>query len=253
MNYKKLYNTIIENRLKNPLGGYIERHHILPKCLGGSDDKSNLVKLSAREYYICHLLLTKIYKTGIKHSKMIYAYMMMCYVKGENQKRDYKSNSRLYESRKREFAQIMSKKIKIANKDYMWINNPTLRISKKVLKTYPIEEGWFNGRVINWDLYENNGYLIECKYCANKVYSKSKLVFCCKECRERYIFENSFLYKNKEKFKEYYKQTENMLKTFKMLGKNGIGKSFYIALKIIKEDPELLEIYNKHKYKDVVL
>lgn len=41
--------------------GYVERHHILPKALGGSDDSSNLVALTAREHFVAHVLLAKIY------------------------------------------------------------------------------------------------------------------------------------------------------------------------------------------------
>lgn len=60
MNYQKIYDNIIHNRLLNSItDGYTECHHILPKSLGGSNDKSNLINLTAREHFICHLLLTK--------------------------------------------------------------------------------------------------------------------------------------------------------------------------------------------------
>lgn len=62
--YKNWYYRIINNRLTNPiLNQYTETHHIIPKCLGGSNYSSNLVKLTAREHYICHLLLIE--KNGI--------------------------------------------------------------------------------------------------------------------------------------------------------------------------------------------
>ena len=41
--------------------GYVERHHILPRALGGTDDSSNLVALTAREHFLAHMLLAKIY------------------------------------------------------------------------------------------------------------------------------------------------------------------------------------------------
>jgi len=41
--------------------GYVERHHILPKALGGSDDSSNLVALTSREHFLAHVLLAKIH------------------------------------------------------------------------------------------------------------------------------------------------------------------------------------------------
>jgi len=70
MDHLKIYNSIIEkaqlaNRKKlrkNQLGYvYYEKHHIMPKCLGGSNEPENLVLLTAREHYICHKLLTYIY------------------------------------------------------------------------------------------------------------------------------------------------------------------------------------------------
>lgn len=41
--------------------GYVEHHHILPKALGGSDDSSNLVALTAKEHFLAHVLLAKIH------------------------------------------------------------------------------------------------------------------------------------------------------------------------------------------------
>ena len=45
------------------LNGYTEKHHILPVCMGGSNVKANLVRLTAREHFIAHWLLYKIHKT----------------------------------------------------------------------------------------------------------------------------------------------------------------------------------------------
>ena len=57
--YKKWYDMIIENAQNRQIKGYKERHHIIPKCLGGSNKKENLVDLTAREHFVCHWLLTK--------------------------------------------------------------------------------------------------------------------------------------------------------------------------------------------------
>jgi hypothetical protein len=59
MNYNKIYNQIIDRAKSQIREGYLERHHIVPKSLGGSDDPSNLVLLTAREHYLCHWLLAK--------------------------------------------------------------------------------------------------------------------------------------------------------------------------------------------------
>jgi hypothetical protein len=57
----KIYNKIIDNAKSRSLIGYKERHHIMPRCIGGLDDDQNLVDLTAREHFICHLLLAKIH------------------------------------------------------------------------------------------------------------------------------------------------------------------------------------------------
>jgi len=74
MNYQKIYQNLIENRKQNILESYVETHHIIPKCLGGTDRKENLVKLTAREHFVAHQLLIKIYPTS---KKLIYAVQMM--------------------------------------------------------------------------------------------------------------------------------------------------------------------------------
>jgi len=100
--YKKWHDSII-NRAKNRvLSCYFEKHHIIPKSCGGSDDKSNLVKLTAREHFIVHLLLTKILK-GNNKDKMILAFSFMCDLK--------KSNSRIFSSLRLKGLKILSKKL----------------------------------------------------------------------------------------------------------------------------------------------
>lgn len=59
--YTKIYLSLVESRktlIRHP-EEYIERHHIVPKCLGGSDEDYNLVSLSAREHFIAHMLLIR--------------------------------------------------------------------------------------------------------------------------------------------------------------------------------------------------
>jgi hypothetical protein len=107
MKYKQIYESIIHKRQNKPVDGYTENHHILPKSLGGSDDKNNKVRLTAKEHFICHYLLTKIYKKGSNEwYKMIHAFKMMkCDM--YNQERYF--NSYLYESQRKYFSKVMSK------------------------------------------------------------------------------------------------------------------------------------------------
>jgi hypothetical protein len=66
MNYQKIYDQIIKQAKTRKLDGYKEKHHIIPKCIGGLDTKENLVELTAREHFICHRLLCKIYPDNLK-------------------------------------------------------------------------------------------------------------------------------------------------------------------------------------------
>lgn len=88
MNYKDIYFRLINsrkllNRSKND--AYYENHHIIPKCFGGRNDQDNKVLLTAKEHFIAHLLLTKMY-TGKEKGKMCYALFRMCKMSKHHQR-----------------------------------------------------------------------------------------------------------------------------------------------------------------------
>ena len=60
MDYQRIYNQIVERSKIRTSVEYPERHHIIPKCVGGSNKKENLAILTPREHFICHWLLMKI-------------------------------------------------------------------------------------------------------------------------------------------------------------------------------------------------
>jgi hypothetical protein len=104
MNYLNIYDKIIyraklENRKKNG-HIYYEAHHILPVCLGGSGKcyqwktHSNIVLLTAKEHFICHILLCEIYPNM---AKLKYAIWMMCIRRNDGAKKNYIISSKLYE------------------------------------------------------------------------------------------------------------------------------------------------------------
>lgn len=79
--YTKWYNSIIAHaRLRPATSDYVEKHHIIPTCLGGTNKKENIIPLSPREHFICHLLLTKM-TTGQARYKMGFALSMLSNVK----------------------------------------------------------------------------------------------------------------------------------------------------------------------------
>lgn len=61
MNYKHHYELLIERARNRTLDGYSERHHIIPRCMGGGDDPENLVRLTPEEHFVAHQLLVKMY------------------------------------------------------------------------------------------------------------------------------------------------------------------------------------------------
>jgi len=92
--YKKWYFEII-NRAKDRKLSIYEKHHIIPKSLGGSNNKSNIANLSPREHFICHHLLTKMTE-GKNLIKMRYAFWSMT--------RNTKRTNRIISSKQYEIA-----------------------------------------------------------------------------------------------------------------------------------------------------
>jgi len=66
MDYQKIYKQLVEKAQNRILEGYKENHHIVPKCIGGSNKSDNLVDLTAREHFLAHWLLVKIYPEEFK-------------------------------------------------------------------------------------------------------------------------------------------------------------------------------------------
>jgi len=76
MDYCKIYqNLVLKGKERFPTPGiYYENHHIIPKCMGGTDEEHNLVCLTPEEHYLAHQLLVKIYPN---EEKLTYAAFMM--------------------------------------------------------------------------------------------------------------------------------------------------------------------------------
>jgi hypothetical protein len=75
MNYLKIYNKIIDNAKKrNMLDCYMEKHHIIPKSEGGSNENNNLVYLTPKEHFIAHKLL---YRIDPKNYNRMLSFLMM--------------------------------------------------------------------------------------------------------------------------------------------------------------------------------
>ena len=109
--YTRWYNQITDRARNRIMEDYTETHHIKPRSLGGTDDIHNLVKLTAREHFICHWLLTKM-TTGEDRAKMIYALNGMKRSNKFAQRYETKITARVYESLKKEFSAVHSATMK---------------------------------------------------------------------------------------------------------------------------------------------
>ena len=91
--YKRWYSELISSRRSRILSDsvYTEKHHILPRSLGGNDSPDNIIKLLPREHFIAHLLLARIH-AGADGMRMVHALRRM--LTGGNGNR-YIPNSRI--------------------------------------------------------------------------------------------------------------------------------------------------------------
>jgi hypothetical protein len=114
MNYIRIYNLLIERAVIRQLGkskkilrkdiGYIEKHHVIPVCLGGTDDKDNLVFLTAKEHFLAHLLLAKAYP---QEDSLVVACQAMTMIGGNTQR----VSGRLFEKIRKRYADIVSERM----------------------------------------------------------------------------------------------------------------------------------------------
>jgi len=108
--YEKWYQQITQNGKTSRQPGD-ERHHILPRSLGGSEDRSNIAFVTAREHFICHWLLTKIYPAGEEHWKMVNAFRMMRAENPRQKRYTTKITARVYENLKKEYSILQSQRV----------------------------------------------------------------------------------------------------------------------------------------------
>lgn len=102
MDYYKIYRNLINKGVeRKELPEHYEVHHILPKCMGGGDDVDNLVKLTPREHYIAHVLLTKVYPDNLALK-----WSVIFFKNTTGNVRDGYINSRVYEMVRKEYREL---------------------------------------------------------------------------------------------------------------------------------------------------
>jgi len=170
MNYEKIYDSLISKAQNRILETYTETHHIVPKCIGGTDNINNLVELTPEEHYLAHQLLVKIYPQN--HSLVKAAAMMI----------PNRPSNKMYGWLKRRFAKAQSvSQTGGGNSQFgtRWIYNLELEISKKISISEPLPTGWNEGRKLKFSP------------CKKDIERKEK-----KEQRLQYLRELHEVYKN---------------------------------------------------------
>lgn len=117
--YKTWHDNIITKAKNRTLTCYTEKHHIIPKCLGGSNNEDNLVRLTAKEHFMVHMLLCKFTEGKVKQ-KMYYAFNAMSSMKQPKNKRQYRITSKIAQKLREEYA------------IYFKANNPSFREDVKI-------------------------------------------------------------------------------------------------------------------------
>ena len=114
--YTRWYNQLVEQARVRALtnDNNTETHHVVPKSLGGSNVRDNLVVLTAREHFVCHWLLTKMVVETKQKYQMWNAFSCMLYRELPGKQR-YKVSSRIFESIKTAGSNIKSEKFKGEN------------------------------------------------------------------------------------------------------------------------------------------
>lgn len=144
--YKEFIQNILDTRGRFACDKeYHERHHIIPKCMDGTDGKDNLIDLFAREHFEAHRLLAL---ENPNNNKLVYAWWAMAHLKDKNQDR-VELLAEEYEEAKKAYSKMCSEK-------YAGENNPNYgrrhteeerqKISQSRLGKYTGEDNPFYGK-----------------------------------------------------------------------------------------------------------
>jgi hypothetical protein len=105
LTYDEFINNILETRGRFACGDkYHERHHIIPKCMGGTNDEDNLIDLFAKEHFIAHRLLAL---ENSDNSSLVYAWACMAFASNDKEQR-YELSPEEYEEARMSFSEAIS-------------------------------------------------------------------------------------------------------------------------------------------------
>lgn len=106
MTYNEYIDNIINTRGRFACGDeYHERHHIILRCMGGTNDETNLIDLYADEHYNAHKLLAEENPTN---KGIVYGWWAMSHLKDKNQLGRKKIDASEYAELKKMFRNVLS-------------------------------------------------------------------------------------------------------------------------------------------------
>lgn len=215
MNYVKIYNDLISRAKSRTLTVYFERHHIVPKCVGGDDSLTNLAELTPEEHYFAHQLLVKIYPGN---NSILHAAVMMTVGNGLNRGL---SKNKLYGWLRRKLSQSAKSRTGTANGSYgkSWYHDPTTLEAGKFLEQ-DIPSGWNRGRVPERT----------CSVCLTPTGS-SHAKFCnsCRPKKQKEVFKQTKAkseYSDNEKIDALKSNNYNIRRALFSLGLNDSGPNY---------------------------
>lgn len=213
MNYKKHYQLLIERGKSRTILDYVETHHIVPRCMGGTDDKTNLVDLTPEEHFLAHQLLMKMHPEigGLSRATQL---MTVHHTDG-------RTNNKLFGWIRRQCANSMSEWVKGWQKEHghprgmagkTHTEEKKLQISQSVSKTktelYGVKIYTYN---LDGTFYKEFNTLTECaKYLSTspsnvKYTAEGKFQHCAGKQIRYEFFEKLSSYKNPNLGKIYEK------------------------------------------------
>ena len=230
MNYGHIYNSLTSRACVRVISDeYHEMHHIVPRCMGGSDSGSNLVALTAREHFVAHLCLVRMYPT---HHGLVKAAVMMAV--GNN--RQHRSKNRIYEWLKQKHSVAMSiSQTGASNSQFgkVWVYSDKLRITKRILKIDlddHILNGWKLGRVVDFDnIYQT------CIICNTIFRASAKKNTCGKKCNSIQRSTGRIYEGREDEFIKLYTECGSMNAALKQMGFRGAEGQYYNWARTILE------------------
>lgn len=169
--YTRVYYNIIDKARVTSISTYTEKHHIIPRSLGGSDTKENLVALTARQHFVCHLLLTKM-TTGIAKRKMLSSVFYLT-GKGKADRNNRIKSSHLYENLRKQLSKFVSEQKQGCTQP------PRSDIAKQRYsesKTGKNNPNYKGNYITPWGIYESSR--LASKACPSNISAVAILNFC---------------------------------------------------------------------------